>query len=129
MDLGLDLDDTIVVVTGGGGQIGQTLVKAFLSAGCKVAAFDVDTSKFAFKDDRLLWVEVDISDEDAMRHAWTQVRNHFAAVPTVCICAAGLDLSFIEHHQSIVDMPVAQFRRTLDVVSLGPPGLIQEKRG
>jgi len=118
MDLGLALEDTVVVVTGGGGQIGQVIVTGFLSAGCKVAAFDVDASKFVFENEKLLWVEVDVTDEDAVRHAWRRVEDNFGYGPTVCVCAAGLDLSFIEHHRSIVDMPVAQFRRTLDVVSL-----------
>lgn len=55
-----------------------------------------------------------------MDDAWARVRAHFAGdLPTICICAAGLDLSFLDHHRSIADLPVGQFRDTLDVNTTG----------
>ena len=106
-------------MTGGGGQIGQVIVIVFLSAGCKVIVLNVDSSKFGFEVEKLLWVEVAMTDENAMRHAWTRVRDHSGNGPNVCVCAVGLDSSFIEHHRSIVDTYVEQFRRTLELRSLG----------
>lgn len=118
MDLGLDLERTVVVVTGAGGQIGRVIVDAFLSAGCYVGAFDVDESKFTKQHDgdTILWVGVDVTDERAMRAAWQRVEDYFQRSPTVCVAAAALDLSFVERHQSIISMPTEQFRKTLDVV-------------
>lgn len=120
MELDLDLDDTLAIVTGAGGQIGQVIVKAFLRAGCRVGALDIDESKFNIQDDRLLWLKVDVTDEEQVQSAWQKIEKYFSRCPTVCICAAGLDLSFVTQHKSAVDLPVDQFRRTLDVVCAPP---------
>ncbi|KAF4996918.1 hypothetical protein FDECE_12241 [Fusarium decemcellulare] len=119
MDLGLGLEDSVVVITGAGGQIGQVIVDAFLSAGCYVGAFDIDGSKFNRQHERLLWIAVDTSHEEAMTTAWHKVEEHFHAFPSVCVCAAAMDLSFIEHHKSITNMSVDQFRKTIDVNTTG----------
>lgn len=116
MDLGLGLQNETVVVTGAGGQIGQVIVDAFLSAGCFVGAFDIDKSKFTKKCQNLFWVAVDTTDEEAMSAAWKSVEERFSSTPTLCVCAAALDLSFIEHHSSIITMSTSQFRKTLEVV-------------
>ncbi|RFN46489.1 short-chain dehydrogenase reductase sdr [Fusarium flagelliforme] len=119
MDLGLGLQDNVVVVTGAGGQIGQVIVDAFLNAGCLVGGFDVDKAKFVKQHQNLFWVEVDTTDETGMVAAWKSVEERFDRIPTLCVCAAAVDLSFIEHHSSIINMPTSQFRRTLDVNTTG----------
>lgn len=116
MDLGLGLQGDVVVVTGAGGQIGQVIVEAFLSAGCFVGGFDIDKSKFVKQHQNLFWIAVDTTDEEGMIAAWKSVEERFKATPTLCVCAAAVDLSFIEHHSSITKMPTSQFRRTLDIV-------------
>lgn len=116
MDLGLGLQGDVVVVTGAGGQIGQVIVEAFLSAGCFVGGFDIDKSKFVKQHQNLFWVAVDTTDEEGMIAAWKNVEERFNATPTLCVCAAAVDLSFIEHHSSITQMSTSQFRRTLDIV-------------
>ncbi|KAF5971113.1 short-chain dehydrogenase reductase sdr [Fusarium coicis] len=119
MDLGLSLQGDAVVVTGAGGQIGQVIVEAFLSAGCFVGGFDIDKSKFIKQYENLFWVAVDTTDEDGIIAAWKSVEERFNATPTVCVCAAAVDLSFIEHHSSITKMPTSQFRKTLDINTTG----------
>ncbi|KLP01292.1 uncharacterized protein LW94_8049 [Fusarium fujikuroi] len=119
MDLGLGLQGDVVVVTGAGGQIGQVIVEAFLSAGCFVGGFDIDKSKFVKQHQNLFWIAVDTTDEEGMSAAWMSVEERFKATPTLCVCAAAVDLSFIEHHSSITKMPTSQFRRTLDVNTTG----------
>ncbi|KAF5639278.1 short chain dehydrogenase [Fusarium sp. NRRL 52700] len=119
MDLGLGLQGDVVVVTGAGGQIGQVIVEAFLSAGCLVGGFDIDKSKFIKQHENLFWVAVDTTDETGMIVAWNSVEERFNATPTLCVCAAAVDLSFIEHHSSITKMPTSQFRRTLDINTTG----------
>lgn len=116
MDLGFELEGTVVIITGAGGQIGQVIVQAFLSAGCFVGGFDIDQNKFTKEHKNLLWVLVDTTDEEAMSSAWEKVEHHFQSLPTVCISAAAMDLSFLEQHSSIVTMPTKQFRKTLEVV-------------
>ncbi|RBQ78485.1 hypothetical protein FVER14953_07669 [Fusarium verticillioides] len=119
MDLGLDLQGNVVVVTGAGGQIGQVIVEAFLSAGCFVGGFEIDKSKFVKEHHNLFWVAVDTTDEHGMITAWKSVEERFDATPTVCVCAAAVDLSFIRHHSSITNMPTSQFRRILDINTTG----------
>ncbi|KAF5704901.1 short-chain dehydrogenase reductase sdr [Fusarium mundagurra] len=119
MDLGLGLQGDVVVVTGAGGQIGQVIVEAFLSAGCFVGGFDIDKSKFFKQHENLFWVAVDTTDEEGMIAAWKGVEERFNATPTICVCAAAVDLSFIEHHPSITKIPISQFRRTLDINTTG----------
>ncbi|TVY76855.1 Dihydroanticapsin 7-dehydrogenase [Fusarium oxysporum f. sp. cubense] len=119
MDLGLGLQGDVVVVTGAGGQIGQVIVEAFLAAGCFVGGFDIDKSKFVKEHQNLFWVAVDTTDEAGMFSAWKSVEGRFNATPTLCVCAAAVDLSFVEHHSSITKMSTSQFRRTLDINTTG----------
>ncbi|KAH7226911.1 hypothetical protein BKA60DRAFT_556996 [Fusarium oxysporum] len=119
MDLGLGLQGDVVVVTGAGGQIGQVIVEAFLAAGCFVGGFDIDKSKFVKEHQNLFWVAVDTTDEAGMFSAWKSVDERFNATPTLCVCAAAVDLSFVEHHSSITKMSTSQFRRTLDINTTG----------
>ncbi|KAF4832499.1 2,5-dichloro-2,5-cyclohexadiene-1,4-diol dehydrogenase [Colletotrichum tropicale] len=115
MDLGLGLEGVIVAVTGAGGQIGQVIVEAFLSAGCFVGALDIDNRKFQREHKNLLWLQCDTTEERSVSDAWASVCSRFGDWPAVCVCAAALDLSFVKHHASIVQMSVEQFRKTLDV--------------
>lgn len=117
MDLSFDLEGTVVVITGAGGQIGQVLLDAFLSAGCLVAGLDIKLPNSRRQEDNLLWLEANTTDEDAMARAWRSVETKFHKIPTACICAAALDLSFVQHHHSITTLSAEQFRRTIDVVS------------
>ncbi|EXK81903.1 hypothetical protein FOQG_13770 [Fusarium oxysporum f. sp. raphani 54005] len=119
MDLGLGLQGDVVVVTGAGGQIGQVIVEAFLAAGCFVGGFDIDKSKFVKEHQNLFWVAVDTTDEADMFSAWKSAEGRFNATPTLCVCAAAVDLSFVEHHSSITKMSTSQFRRTLDINATG----------
>lgn len=122
MNVGYALEKEVVVVTGAGGQIGRCIVQAFLAAGCYVLGVDIDSRKFRqFTDARLHWVGADITKPGEVENAWTEAEKEFGATPGICIAAAGLDLSFIPHHNSICDMPVEQFRKTLDVVSTSTP--------
>lgn len=119
-DLSLSLEDSVAIVTGAAGQIGSVIVDALLAAGCYVGAFDINPPADSTPRQRLMWTRVDITDEESVRTAWSGVaRRSGGRVPTICICAAGLDLSFIDHHQSAADMSVSQFRRTLDVNTTG----------
>ncbi|KAK5937002.1 hypothetical protein PMZ80_010751 [Knufia obscura] len=120
MDISFGLDGCLVVVTGASGHIGKVIVDAFLEAGCCVVGLDIKVQSSPKQHERLRWIEVDITSESVVRNAWSEAQRHFnGRVPTVCVCAAGLDLSYIDHHQSVADMPVEQFRRTLDVNTTG----------
>lgn len=114
IDLGLGLEGTHVVVTGGAGFIGSATVKAFLQAGAYVTAFDINPSKLQLSHDRLAIAKVDITSEDILSTAFGVAHQRFGVIHC-CIALASLDLSVLPHHDSIVDMPVSQWRRTYQV--------------
>ena len=113
LDLGLGLGATHVVVTGGSGYIGSATVKAFLAAGAYVTVFDLvpPKEKTILEHPHLEYREVDISDEEQLANAFEAARHDFGVVQC-CVALASLDLSALQHHESIIDMPVEQWRRT-----------------
>lgn len=116
LDLGLGLETSVVVVTGAAGQIGQVIVEAFLEAGCfGVAGLDLNIAKCALQHEKLIWEQVDTTDEPAIQSVWDRITKRFGHVPTVCVHAAALDLSFVPHYGSMSQMPVEQFTRTMTV--------------
>ena len=123
IDLGLGLEGAHVVVTGAAGFIGSVTVEAFLQAGAKVTALDIngeklrELKKYRKTPDiqKTLYTDiVDITSESALENAFEVARQRFGVVQC-CIALASLDLSVLPHHESIVDMPVEQWRRTHQV--------------
>jgi NAD(P)-dependent dehydrogenase (short-subunit alcohol dehydrogenase family) len=119
MDLGLELDGTHVLITGGNGMIGQKVVEAFLSAGANVTSIDVsyppnhEPLRSAYKTE----LHADISSEESLRKAWEYAAKRFGTVQ-VCVALGALDFSVLPH-ESAVDLSFEQFRRTLEVNVLG----------
>ena len=122
MDLGLGLEGTHVAVTGSAGFIGSATVEAFLTAGAKVTALDINERKLKELGEYLpeallknLRVDVvDISSEAVLEQAFEDARQKFGVVQC-CVALASLDLSVLPHHESLVDMSVEQWRRTFQV--------------
>jgi NAD(P)-dependent dehydrogenase (short-subunit alcohol dehydrogenase family) len=90
-----DLSDKVVIVTGAAGQLGGEYVKALLSAGASVAAFDVwlDNPKSKLKNvksDRLTSLRVDIADKKSIQQGLDTVCSRFGN-PNVLINNAAID--------------------------------------
>jgi len=111
LDLDLGLKDTHVFLTGAAGAIGTTTLEAFLLAGAKVTAVDLKADKIKIKSDKLLVVQADISDEQQMIDAFKKAYEKFGVVQT-CIALASIDFSYLEKHDSMIDMEVSQFANT-----------------
>ena len=111
LDLGLDFTHTHVLITGGAGYIGSSTVSAFLQLNAYVTVLDIDPSKLSIVHPNLLTLEADISAEVSVEGAFATATTKFG-IPTVCIAMAGLDLSVLPHHESLVDMPLEQWQRT-----------------
>lgn len=120
MDLGLNLENTHVLITGGSGYIGSVTVTAFLSAGCLVTSLDikppiapVTSSVFhsSSRESRFQFIHCDISCETDVESAFQTASKTFGVIKC-CIALGSLDLSVLEHHKSLADMSVDQWRRT-----------------
>ena len=116
--LSLLLSNTHVLITGASGFIGSATVSAFLAAGCLVSALDLypRPSPSNVHHPNLHWLApTDISCESAVEAAFAAARAHHGVVVACCVALAGLDLSALEHHESLLTMGVEQWRRTFAV--------------
>ncbi|OCT45534.1 putative short chain dehydrogenase [Cladophialophora carrionii] len=112
-DVGLGLDGTHVLITGSSGAIGTVLVRAFLAAGAYVSAFDLVRPREPLEHERLQTHQADITDETSLERALESARERYGVI-TTCVLAAGVDLSYCQHH-SLVDMPLKEWQRILNV--------------
>jgi NAD(P)-dependent dehydrogenase (short-subunit alcohol dehydrogenase family) len=112
MDLSLNLTGTHVLITGGSGYIGTATVLAFLSANALVTSLDLKPpSQSQASNPHFQYLECDISSEPAITTAFATAAQKFGPIKC-CVALASLDLSVLEHHESIADMSVEQWRRT-----------------
>ncbi len=123
IDLGLGLERTHVVVTGAAGYIGTAVVNAFLQAGAYITALDIDSVKLSNLEEQVPTAKIhqlhtivaDITSESQLGQAFESARQNFGVPVQCCIALASLDLSVLPHHDSIIDMPLEQWRRTQQV--------------
>jgi len=111
MDLSLNLTDTHVLITGGTGYIGSSTVIALLEAGARVTCVDVRTPIPIPGNANYQYILGDISSESSIENAFSQAAAKFGPI-ACCIALASLDWSVLEHHESLTDMSVEQWRRT-----------------
>jgi NAD(P)-dependent dehydrogenase (short-subunit alcohol dehydrogenase family) len=112
MDLGIKLEETHVPVTGGSGYIGIATVDALLAAGCYVTSLDIkEPDPKLAANSNFRYHYCDITSEDSLEEAFddSQIPFGFAGCR---VALASLDLSVLQHHESMADMTVAQWRRT-----------------
>ncbi|KAK0339172.1 hypothetical protein LTR94_035700, partial [Friedmanniomyces endolithicus] len=79
-----DLKDRTVVVSGGAGGIGESIVRAFHAQGARVGFLDIDTARGARLQAELgqgaLFVACDLTDIPALKAAITAVREAFGPI-------------------------------------------------
>lgn len=114
-DLGLGLEGTHVIVTGGCGLIGRVVVNAFLAAGCNASVLDLaEKHPFHGQGKKVFYSKCDITDASAMATAFSQTEERFGPVET-CVALASLDLSVLQQSESLADMDSGEWKRVLDV--------------
>jgi 3-oxoacyl-[acyl-carrier protein] reductase len=98
------LDGRVAVVTGAGRGIGQAIAEALLANGARVAALDLEAPAHP----GILGVACDVSDEEAVDRAFTQVESELGTV-SVIVLNAGIFpvVPFVEMTREIWDRTIA----------------------
>ena len=103
----IDLEDHVVVVSGGGRGIGRTLVERFAAERCRVAALDL-----SFPEELppgTLAITGDVSDPDSVTSMVDAVLDRFGTID-VLVNNAGINVV-----GSIEELTLEQWRRCFDV--------------
>jgi len=117
-----DLEGKIAVVTGAAGQLGSQYVKALLTAGASVAAFDLDPDKpesnlTYIESDRLIRVKVDVTQKSGLQVASREVLQRFGS-PNILINNAAIDAPPSSTEQEtgpFEDYPESSWQMMMDV--------------
>ncbi len=109
------LSGKVAVVTGAASGLGLGIAEGLVDAGAAVAFCDIDQPGLAAAVDaacepaRVLAVEMDVTDEHQVMLGFDRVVRHWGGVDVV-VCAAGIAPAHM-----LVDMPVDQWRRALEI--------------
>lgn len=108
--------DQVVLVTGANAGMGLATVHAFLAAGYRVAATDIDTSTLMRLEDntRLLCVAMDVSSPESVDAACGAVERHWGRID-VCVNNAGI-LQYANCEQTTPELWHRVLRVNLDGV-------------
>ena len=120
-----NLDDRVVVVTGGLGQLGQTFTTCLAERGGKIAIVDLNTDaaelepplKAAADEGRILLINCDVTDRTALEAAMTEIEAQWEA-PSGLINNAALDAppdAPAEENGPFETYPRASLDRVLEV--------------
>ncbi len=107
------LEGRVAVVTGGASGIGLASVRRLASEGAKVVVADVDADlgQLAAKEADGLFVEVDVTDEQAVAHVFAQAKETYGSVD-VAFNNAGISPP---EDDSILDTGIDAWRRVQEV--------------
>ncbi len=122
-----DLKNKTVVITGGAGIIGRTLVDALLTAGARVAVLDLrEPSPEIFSAaqgetaKRLLLIAADVLNKDSLITAAEKVRREFGHIDILINGAGGnRPDATTSSERAFFDLPTEALRFTMDLNLLG----------
>ena len=108
-----ELHGRVAVVTGALGKLGPVWVAALAGAGATVVGIDVQPGEV---EGAVLLEEADVTDREALLAARARVEAEYG-VPEVLVNNAGIDQppGLDARTSAIEDVPLDDFRRTLDV--------------
>jgi NAD(P)-dependent dehydrogenase (short-subunit alcohol dehydrogenase family) len=108
--MALDLTGLGVLVTGAASGIGRASARAFLAAGARVAAADIDTDGLARLGAELLTVPVDVRDPDSVEAMVARVVRTFGRLDV-----AHNNAGVAGPYQPLWDYTEAQFAEVIDI--------------
>ena len=106
------LQGKTAIITGGANGIGRATVEAFLREGASVTIADRDTetgTALASQSGQALFIETDVSDDDAVARLVTGTLEHFGSLDTLVHCA-GVGIA-----GTIVGTEPTRWQRVMDV--------------
>nr|WP_184829288.1 SDR family oxidoreductase [Jiangella mangrovi] len=105
----------VALVTGGGQGIGAAIASALMAGGARVAVFDVAAPLASSPDGALLALDVDVTDEAAVSAGLDAVVARFGE-PGLLVNNAAVTASDPDWRgRPVLELPLAQWRRVLDV--------------
>ncbi len=123
------IDSKVILITGGVGLIGYTLVHHFLEAGAKVVIADIDSDKLAnvaieldklFDPEKFLLLQLDITEDESCGNTMKAIIIKFGRLD-VLINNAAIDAKFDKEHAGNVNQsrfenyPIALLKKSIDV--------------
>lgn len=109
-----DLDGRVAVLTGAAGGFGTAIRKRLETAGARVVLWDLPAALARLHDESTTCQAVDVTDEGNVRQAADELRDRFGRLD-ILINNAGI----VGNVLPTWDIPVAEFRRILDVNLFG----------
>ena len=110
------LNGKVAIVTGAGAGIGKTIAETFAREGASVCVADINGASAEAAAQELvaagasaIGVEMDVTDEDAVKAAVDRVAKNFGSVD-ILVANAG-----IQHLSEIADLSFADWKRVLSV--------------
>jgi NAD(P)-dependent dehydrogenase (short-subunit alcohol dehydrogenase family) len=123
-----DLDGKVAIVTGAAAGIGRAVAEAFADAGLRVAAMDIEANgvmqlEAKYGRDRVIGLEVDISDPDSCAQSTAAAVAHFGGLHMLVNNAAlGMNAvhpRYTTTNLQIEDVPEELWRRFMMVNACG----------
>lgn len=121
----MQLNGTVAIVTGGLGGIGAAAVEYLAGAGCKVAAWDIQTQGAKTRDG-VIYTDCDITSEASVQAALAACQDEFGA-PSILIHCAGIlggervlgreGVASLETFQKIIDVNLSGTFNVLRLVA------------
>jgi NAD(P)-dependent dehydrogenase (short-subunit alcohol dehydrogenase family) len=109
--------DRVVIVTGGLGRLGSQFTRALLERGAKVAVLDIGASARERGEDRLLFVDADVTDKGSLVRALEKISSKWGE-PFGLVNNAALDSppdAPAEENGPFETYPEASFDKVMDV--------------
>jgi len=110
---GLDITNKVVLITGGTSGIGRAIALGCAKAGAKVIAGSTSADKVGAIAKELgdghHALQINVSDEESVSKAFAEAKEKFGKIDAV-VNAAG-----VIKRQASLEMPVAEFRRIIDI--------------
>lgn len=119
----MDIQNKVVVVTGGVSGLGEATVRYLHDRGATVAAFDLNEERGQklvadLGEARAMFIKVDVADDEAVHAAVEAVMGRFGAIH-VCINCAGIPTPMRIVEKDGTAGSLGKFRSTIDVNLVG----------